>query len=58
MKRPREMARPKSFLDESLKALVQSEPEPGHTPGPDKIIYALHALTWATLAVAEEASRT
>jgi hypothetical protein len=50
--------RPKSFLDEALKALNASRPEEDKTPGPDKIIYALHALTWACLAATEETSRT
>lgn len=50
--------RPKSFLDEALRALEASRPEEGKTPGPDKIIHALHALTWATLSVAEETSRS
>jgi len=50
--------RPKSFLDEALRAIEASRPEEGITPGPDKIIHALHALTWACLSVAEETSRS
>ena len=45
------------FYDQALSALKASWPEEGKTPGPDKIIYALHALTWAVLSVAEETSR-
>jgi hypothetical protein len=47
-----------SFLEQACLALEASEPEAGHTPGPDKIIHALHAVTWALLSVAEETSRS
>ena len=47
-------ARPKSFLDESLRCLEASDSGTSEAA----LIHVLQALTWATLSVAEETSRT